>query len=163
MLIKKKIKKVLAIITGISCCVLAVYLFILLRMSMNSTPTLLNQILPILNQISPIVLGVVVVCVVTFMDGDSPIRKYIKYKRWDSFGNRMKVAYEAKFGYSNSAFNKEVDQHVLAMRALGKGYTKDIDKAWMKRMAKFVEVPFIIPEEEKLAEVDKTRSFGAGI
>jgi hypothetical protein len=58
-----------------------------------------------------------------------------------------------------SIFDEAVDQHVLAMKALGKGYTKGVNKEWMKRMAKFVEVPFVIPEEERLSEEDKTRSF----
>jgi hypothetical protein len=101
----------------------------------------------------------IIIGIFQYLDQDSVVRKYIRYKRWDSFGNRMKVAYEAKFGYSNSAFDKEVDQHVLAMKSLGKGYTKTVDKQWMKRMAKFVEVPFVIPEEERLSEEDKTRSF----
>ena len=112
----------------------------------------------------PIVFAcVIIVGIFQYFDSGSVVRKYIRYKRWDSFGNRMKVAYSAKFGGRNPAFDEAVDQHVLAMKSLGKGYTKTIDKQWMKRMAKFVEVPFVIPEEERLAEVDKTRSFGSVI
>jgi len=114
----------------------------------------------------PIVMaGSIVLGIFKYFTGDEdtaivgPIKKYVRVKRWDQLGNRMKVAYEAKFGYANEDFNSQVDSHVKAMRALGQGYTKSIDMEWMKRMAKFVEVPWTVPEEEQLAEVDKTRSF----
>jgi hypothetical protein len=94
-----------------------------------------------------------------FIRDEGPAQHYIRYKKWDSFGNRMKAAYAAKFGGDNPEFDKVVDQHVLAMKTQGKGYTKDIDEQWMKRMAKFVEVPFAVPEEERLSEDDKTREF----
>jgi hypothetical protein len=150
---KSKIKKVLSIITGVSCCILVIYLFAMSQINIDREPTLWGTVVPI------VLSCCVIVGVFLFMNGDSVVRKYIRYKRWDSFGNRMKVAYSAKFGGRNPAFDEAVDQHVLAMKSLGKGYTKTIDKEWMKRMAKFVEVPFVIPEEERLSEEDKTRSF----
>lgn len=116
----------------------------------------------------PIVIAAsVILGVCKYITGDEdtaivgPIKKYVRVKRWDQLGNRMKVAYEAKFGFVSEEFNSQVDSHVKAMRALGKGYTKSIDMEWMRRMAKFVEVPWIIPEEEQLAEVEKTRSFNS--
>lgn len=91
--------------------------------------------------------------------GERRIVRIIRYKKWDAFGNRMKLAYSAKFGGKNPAFNNAVDQHILAVKVFGKGYTKDINIQWLKRMAKFVEIPWAIPEEERLTEVEKTNSF----
>ena len=78
------------------------------------------------------------------------------YLHWNAFGNRLKVAYEAKFGYPNPEFNKEVDQHIKIMESMGKGYVKEIAEDWLKRMAKFVGVPFAVPAEERMSEMDKT-------
>ncbi len=75
---------------------------------------------------------------------------------WNAYGNRLKTAYEAKFGYPNPEFNKMVDQHVKIMESMGKGYTKDMAEDWIKQMAKFVEVPFAVPTEERLSEKNKT-------
>jgi len=82
----------------------------------------------------------------------------IQYKRWGDFGNRMKLAYTAKFGGENSGFNEEVDQHIAIMRALTKssGTTKEIAEDWLKRMAQFVEIAYVIPDEENESEEDKT-------
>jgi len=75
---------------------------------------------------------------------------------WKAFGNRLKVAYEAKFGYPNPEFNKMVDQHIKIMESMGRGYTKGIAEDWLKQMAKFTEVPFAVPDEERLTEGSKT-------
>lgn len=108
--------------------------------------------------LSPIVLAIIIiVCAFSIFFAGQAIIRYLK---WRDFGNRMKSAYVAKFGYPNPAFDKEIDAHVLAMEALGKGYTKSLDKDWLKRMASFVEVPWAIPEEEHLSETDKTELFG---
>jgi len=73
------------------------------------------------------------------------------YYKWNAFGNRLKLAYTAKFGGENPAFNSEVDGHIKVLQALGKGYTKSQAEDWLKRMAKFVEVPWAIPDEERLS------------
>jgi len=91
--------------------------------------------------------------------GERRIVRIIRYKKWDAFGNRMKVAYSAKFGGKNPAFSEAVGQHITAVKVLGKGYTKDINIQWLKRTAKFVEIPWAIPEEEKWSEVKKTDSY----
>lgn len=91
--------------------------------------------------------------------GGPAVYKYVKYKKWRAFGNRMKEAYTAKFGYPNPGFNEEVDQHIKAMEVLGHGDTKHINEDWLKRMAKFVEIPYVIPEEERLSEVEKTEQY----
>jgi hypothetical protein len=149
----KLVKKILAVFTGICVCALTIYLLVLSQVNKDKEPSVLDTILPI------ILSTVVVIGVFSFMGEDSPVRKYIRYKKWVSFGNRLKVAYEAKFGYRNPAFDEEIDHRVKAMRSLGKGYTKSVNYSKLKALAKFVEVPFIIPEEEMLAEEDKTRSF----
>jgi hypothetical protein len=138
---------------------------IISTMDTSSMPPALSTMVTTL---IPIVMAAsVVLGVFKYFTGDEdtavvgPIKKYVRVKRWDQLGNRMKVAYEAKFGFASADFNSQVDSHVKAMRALGKGYTKSIDMEWMRRMAKFVEVPWIIPEEEQLAEVEKTRSFNS--
>ena len=111
-------------------------------------------------QLTPIVIVVVATLSLIAVDYNSPVQKYIRYKRWDDFGNRLKVAYAAKFGGKNPAFDEKVEQDILAVKALGKGFTKSINMDNLKALAKFVEVPFIIPEEEYLSEKDKTKSFG---
>lgn len=113
----------------------------------------------------PVILtGSVIIAVFNYLAGEEEtgerrIVRIIRYKKWDAFGNRMKVAYSVKFGGKNPAFSEAVDQHILAVKVLGKGYTKDINIQWLKRMAKFVEIPWAIPEEEKWSEVKKTNSY----
>jgi len=132
----------------------------------DDTPAGIQALVDVLPYVfvAVIILGAVAWIGHGVMDEDAKVvgkvGKYIRVKRWDQFGERMKVAYEAKFGFSSSDFNNQVDSHVKAMRALGKGYTKSVDMDWMKRMAKFVEVPWAIPEEEKWSETEKTRRFG---
>lgn len=88
------------------------------------------------------------------------IQEVVVYYKWEAFGNRLKEAYVAKFGYSNSGFNEEVDTHILGMRTMGgKSPTKEMYEDWLKRMARFVEVPFAVPEEEHLSEEEKTEQF----
>jgi hypothetical protein len=80
-----------------------------------------------------------------------------RMKKWRDFGERLKVAYEAKYGYRNTAFDEEVDRHVLVMRAITGGrYSKSLSETWLKRVAHMVEVSYAIPEEEEMSEEDKT-------
>ena len=98
------------------------------------------------------VLAGVVSLLQLFMAG----QEYVRIRKWKDFGNRLKLAYAAKFGGENKAFNDEVDAHIKVMRVMSKGYTKSLDEDWLKRMSRFVEVEYIIPEEEHLSEVEKT-------
>ncbi len=81
---------------------------------------------------------------------------------WNAYGNRLKEAYSAKFGENNPAFGDEVDGHIKVMKSLGRGYTKSVHLDKLKRLSSFVEVPFIIPEEDGLTEEQKTRAFDNG-
>jgi hypothetical protein len=119
----------------------------------NMTTTeaaLITQVIPTMMPIA-IILGMFAV-----IGGGIAVVHYLK---WNSFGERMKAAYAAKFGGENKEFNSEVDMHINAMKALGSGQTKSVNMDWLKRMAKFVEIPFVIPEEEYMSEEDKTREF----
>ncbi len=111
------------------------------------------------SNIGPVIGVVGIIFMFLMIFAGSEVYKYIKYKKWRAFGTRLKEAYTAKFGYPNPGFEQEVDQHIKAMEALGHGYTKSIDEDWLKRMAKFVEVPWAIPEEERLSEVEKTEQY----
>lgn len=83
-----------------------------------------------------------------------------QYKMWSAFGTRMKVAYTAKFGYPNPAFNEEVDRHIRIMRAMSsKELTKKMSEDWLKRMSKFVGIKYVVPEEEHLTEEEKVKNF----
>lgn len=107
--------------------------------------------------ILPYVLIITVVLSSTGMiTGGTMIYKHLK---WKAFGNRLKVAYSAKFCGVNTAFTEEVDQLILAMESLGNGDTKKTQLGRLKRLAKFVEVPFAVPEEERLSEGEKTLLF----
>lgn len=81
---------------------------------------------------------------------------------WNAYSNRLKEAYSAKFGENNPAFGDEVDGHIKVMKSLGRGYTKSVHLDKLKRLSSFVEVPFIIPEEDHLPEEEKTRAFDGG-
>lgn len=59
--------------------------------------------------------------------------------RWEAYGQRLKNAYEAKYGYKNPAFDEEVDSHIRQMQHLGKGFTRSIAKGWLKRMRRMTE------------------------
>ncbi len=85
----------------------------------------------------------------------------VRYYKWSAFGNRLKIGYVAKFGYSNPAFNDEVDNHIRTMRVMVKTEqgTRKLAEDWLKRMAHMVEVPFAVPEEEHLSEEQKTEEF----
>jgi hypothetical protein len=115
--------------------------------------------------ILPIVMCACVVLGVfgTLVGGPAAVT-YVTYKKWEQFGIRLKLAYEAKFGYSNPAFNEEVDGLVLSMRSnsKGEGLTKEQNEKRLKRLARFVEVKFVIPEEERLAETEKTEMLARG-
>jgi hypothetical protein len=98
--------------------------------------------------------------IVKSIGGVSCVVKRVKrYRMWDALGNRMKEAYSAKFGGENPAFNTEVDAHIKIMKTLGKGATKGMTWYWLRSRCKFVEIPCVVPEEECLAEVEKTRQF----
>jgi len=77
----------------------------------------------------------------------------IYHFKWIIYGERMKRAYRAKFGYDNKGFNEEVDQHILTMRTLDEGATRDINEDWLKRMAKFVEIKWKDLSDEASQEV----------
>ncbi len=86
----------------------------------------------------------------------------VRYHKWAAFGNRLKTAYTAKFGYPNPAFNDEVDQHIRVMRTMRKhteALTKELSEDWLKRAARMVEVPYVIPSEEHWSEEAKTEQF----
>jgi hypothetical protein len=59
-----------------------------------------------------------------------------------TYASRLKEAYIIKFGYSDTSFEKEVDQHVRAMEVFEPGRTRRLNEDWLKRIAKFVEVPW---------------------
>jgi hypothetical protein len=87
-----------------------------------------------------------------------PIKHYVRIKRWDQFGTRLKVAYKAKFGYANSGFDQRVDELILSMRATSnRSLTYKQNEEALKRLSKFVEVKFKVPEEGKWSEKEKTR------
>ena len=98
------------------------------------------------------------VIVISAIFGGKAVVEYIKYKKWDDFGNRLKLAYTAKFGGDNLAFNQEIDAMILQCKTLSVklGDTKLNAENRLRRYAHMVEVPYIIPEEEHMSEVDKT-------
>lgn len=82
-------------------------------------------------------------------------------KLWEDFGNRLKLAYTAKFGGENPAFNQEVDSMILQCKTLKKGIgssAKTSAEMRLKEYAHMCEIPYIIPEEEHLSEVEKTEA-----
>ena len=70
------------------------------------------------------------------------VPKVVEHFKWSSFGRRMKRAYAAKFGGENSAFNTDLDYRIKVMRTQGDGHTWTLAEDWLRRMAKFVEIPW---------------------
>ena len=81
-------------------------------------------------------------------------------KLWEDFGNRLKLAYTAKYGGENTAFNQEVDNMILQCKTLKKGIgssAKTSAEMRLKEYAHMCEIPYVIPEEEYLSESEKTK------
>lgn len=62
---------------------------------------------------------------------------------WIRYGERLKLAYAAKFGGDNLGFNQEVDYHIKILVNTDKGYTRQLAKDWVKRMSAFVEIKYL--------------------
>lgn len=62
---------------------------------------------------------------------------------WTRYGERLKLAYTAKFGGENPGFNSEVDYRIKIMVNTDGGYTRQIAKDWVKRMSKFTELKWL--------------------
>jgi len=60
-----------------------------------------------------------------------------------TYGERLKQAYAFKFGAHDIAFDKDIDSHILANQSLPVGLSRVLNVAWLKRMATFVEVPWM--------------------
>lgn len=58
---------------------------------------------------------------------------------WVQYGDRIKLAYSAKFGGENLAFSDEVNKRVNVMLHNRNGFTKTISRDWLKRMNNFTE------------------------
>ena len=151
-----------AIITGLIGTVSTVVaISIIVDLDTSEMPTWASSMLEII----PIVFAVTVVLgTFAYISGDEetvvvgPIKKYVRIKRWDQFGTRLKVAYKAKFGYSNPAFSQRVDELILSMRATSnKSLTYKQNEDALKRLSRFVEVKFVVPEEGKWSEVKRTK------
>jgi hypothetical protein len=122
----------------------------------NSAVVSMAGVLPIVY----ITFSILMIFVVIY--GGQKVVEYIRYKRWDDFGNRLKLAYAAKFGGENLAFNQEIDSRILQCKTMKKGMnadTKGAAERWLKQYAHMCEIPYVIPEEEHLSEVEKTKEF----
>jgi Na+(H+)/acetate symporter ActP len=58
---------------------------------------------------------------------------------WEAYGQRLKLAYSAKFGGDNPGFDDEVNQRVRVMQRIRGGFTHTIARDWLRRMEKFTE------------------------
>ena len=124
------------------------------KTNMSAATNALVSILPIIYAFE----GVIVIIHIF-----TTTKEIIRYKRWDDFGNRLKLAYTAKFGGENKEFNEEVNNRILQCKTMKVGIgsnTKGSAERWLKEYAHMVEIPFVIPEEEHLSEEDKTKEFG---
>lgn len=148
-----KVKVIIAVIMGIIGYYIASNLITGLEgEGLSPAGEAVFSLLPIVIAMVMIIMGMVAVV------GGEKIYYILK---WNDLGSRMKEAYSAKFGGENPAFNTEVDMHIHVVRTLGKkSWTKDVNVDWVKRMCEFVEIPFIVPEEEHYSEEEKTEMFG---
>ena len=128
--------------------------------SVGTTFEATSPVVALTGMLPVVFIGMMIIFAVTAMFGGAA---YVTYKKWTDFGHRLKLAYEGKFGYRNSGFDEEVDACVRVMRALGHGPTKDTMEERLRGLARFVEVPFIIPEEDHLAEEVKTEELSGHI
>jgi len=158
-----KKSRFISLLIGIVSAVAAfVFLFPGLQDSLDKATVNMSSSIQTVVGILPIIYATIIVLGLTaWIASDGP-EKVKSYLNWRAFGNRMKEAYASKFGGKNPAFNQEVDMHIKAVRTLSKGrnnYTKDLNIDWLKSRAQFVEIEFVIPEEDYLSEEEKTRQF----
>jgi hypothetical protein len=62
---------------------------------------------------------------------------------WKSYGERLKLAYAAKFGGRNMGFENEVDYRIKIMIDTDKGFAREVAKDWLKRMSKFTSIDWL--------------------
>jgi hypothetical protein len=62
---------------------------------------------------------------------------------WTRYGERLKLAYSAKFGGDNPGFNEEVDNHIKILVNTDKGFARQLAKDWVERMSKFVGIHWL--------------------
>ena len=92
------------------------------------------------------------------MEQDKVAQKEVKtlasndtFLRWQDLGNRLKVAYSAKFGYENKEFNALVDRNITVCENLTLGIganTKGSSELWLKNMAHLCEITYDVPLSE---------------
>jgi hypothetical protein len=121
------------IFSGIGVYILTNFMSTVDTSNYSSAMRLLIQIIPVVFAIM-IILGIV-----KSFGVDSPEERI----DWTTYGERLKLAYTAKFGGDNPGFDSEVDYHVKIMVNTDRGYTRQLAKDWMHRMSKFVEVEWL--------------------
>lgn len=62
---------------------------------------------------------------------------------WNSYGERVKQAYSAKYFGENSGFNEEVDVRIKIMRETDKGIQRELAKAWLRRKSRWLELKWL--------------------
>lgn len=62
---------------------------------------------------------------------------------WVKYGERMKLAYTAKFGGENKGFNDEVDARIKILVNTDRGFSRQLAKDWVHRMSNFVEIEWL--------------------
>jgi len=152
-------KKVLAVVLAIGVGIIGLVILDTVIADVKGEGDLPSSTIAMLD-VMPVVFGACfVVMIVGMFYGGKMVYRYYK---WSAYGNRMKEAYSAKFGGANPAFNVEIDMHISAVRAMGgSSMTKETNMDWLKRMAEFVEVPWAVPGEERLSEVEKTEQYAS--
>lgn len=78
--------------------------------------------------------------ITSFFVMDNPPSEAPEYTdQWQETGNRIKNAYKSKFGYTNPAFNEEVDRHIDVMLHNSCSLTRSMANGWIKRMKMFTD------------------------
>ena len=67
---------------------------------------------------------------------------------WEAYGEKLKRAYESIYG-RNAGFEEEVDLRVRVLVETDKGFRRELSKAWMKRVSKFVGVEWLKLENSR--------------
>jgi hypothetical protein len=101
---------------------------------LSSAAQAMISIVPIL--FVAMVIGVIIMS----LGKDSEAEKQID---WTKYGERLKLAYAAKFGGENPGFNNEVDYRIKILVNTDKGFTRQLAKDWVKRMSDFVDIQYL--------------------
>lgn len=148
-MVKQIIKMLIAIISGIGGYFLCKYMIdatdIISSFEVKSSPYSQETMALAMSliEVMPIVFGVVLSIQAFYTVGKDSKGEMVEIVDWGRYGDRIKLAYAAKFGGENKGFNEEVDARIRILVDTDKGWTRQLAKDWIYRMSKFTDLKWL--------------------